>query len=807
MLPALILAASLAGTHTLVLYRGAELDGQPIRYWDVQDTVLDVTQPDRNFGGDYAMTSGTGKVILLRFGDLSRAIGRDQKVVSARIVLSYGSTDRPMFHSVGRVLTPWGEGPIITLAALRSAARSVDPTVKRQTPSAPRGAATWLQRRAGMATWQQAGAGGSADVAGIDGAKLNVLNDHELAIEGLGPTVDRMTEGWYQNQGFALTFDNACEFASSQAPEGRPRLEITVEPAPKADGPDLSVVRIERKPDRAAEGQEATFIAHVKNVGTAASQPFSARWSVQEREGSALDYGKGLEPGEETTFTTTATLPRTADHTLAPIGLRVYPKGPDAYASNDYAEAQVEAPTLDLFISHSLADRLKAGGWSPEDWAQDQVRLFDDTVLALSRFSFAPEGALERVNVGQVSVADQGAVSGGFYALLGTDRAEVKGPVALTPLIQACQAFFEKVLGEKPSAEPLTIELKQPGRPSVGPSPRYPGIAGWGDTQCDGPFASQLTMPYQAAFSPVYESVRPEATDLLNASLVELINESLAGGYRPSNLEELPRTVLLRAMDFNGQVLKDTEISLWQSANGVVADGPPTYTATTGAEGTLLLGAKPGSDGQTNPFGALKDLQTAFLVRATANGTSEWAWLPAWQLFDTASRGNKAAAVFDLHFNLPTAATDTVNLARNRIIADSAGRLPAQLAPLVDEDPQSEVTLDGKAGSWTEIDLGRDRPIAEVRLYFTSPEFWQRYDLVVYSTGQKAEDAFIWSREMDFKWSLENNSKDEGKGARSISYRGMAQRFRFLRIVNRQDGKPAKLSEIKAFAALPSTAP
>lgn len=785
MLTALALTAALSADQ-VVLYRGCELAGEPIRYWDVQDTVLDVSQPDMNFGGEYTISTGTGKVMLIRFGDLKRAVGHGRKISSARLVLNYSSSEKPVFHGISRVQSPWGEGPILTLAGLKAALPAA-PGMPVKGPITPRGSATWKQCRAGIASWQQPGA---ADSKPIDGAKCSVLNDHELAIEGLGATCQAMADRWYENDGFAITFDNAVEIDSCQAHDHRPKLEIATEAAAKPSGADLSVVRIEQH-----GGNQ--FIAHVANVGDSAAQGFVARWAVDERQGSSIEIGKALQPGEETTLDTTA-------NPQSKVALLIAPKGADANASNDSAEWIPGGSPVSFFIQPAMASKLRDAGVSPIDWAAEQVRLFDDTVLAQSKFSFAPEGARARLNLGPVTTAQEGSVAGEMAAVVGPDRADVQSPETQWPLASAFRAFLAREVGQPTAA--YTVKADLPGYKSLdgSGSARFPGLLGWGDTQCEGTIAPQLTLPYQAVWNPIFEGLKPEPTDLLSATMVQLINESAAGGFKPGMFEELPRTVLVRALDYNNQPLKDTELSFWL-AGVSKGDAMPAFTGTTGSEGTVLLATKPGSDGHSNPFGQIGDPRIAFMVKASGNGQTDWALLPAWELFDAYSRGNKAAAVFDLHFNLPSMPLDTVNLAKNRILTDSAGSTPAQLAALVDENLRTSAPLGGSSKDWIEVDLGRDRPIGEVRLAFDGP-FWQKYDLIVYSTGQKPEDASIWSREIDFHWSIANNAA-ETDGVRTIAYRGGAQRFRFLRICNRVDGQPVKLAEIKVFAAAPTSAP
>jgi hypothetical protein len=207
--------------------------------------------------------------------------------------------------------------------------------------------------------------------------------------------------------------------------------------------------------------------------------------------------------------------------------------------------------------------------------------------------------------------------------------------------------------------------------------------------------------------------------------------------------------------------------------------------------------------GDTGPFAKLDPAggNGALLLKATVNGVSEWTWLKAWQLVDYASRGNRSAAFVAIRLAVPTLPLETeTNLAADRIVTDSAGSVPAKLAALIDGANDSEATLNGKPGDWIEIDLGRDRTVGEVDLVAEPGSFWSKYDLVTYATGQRPEEAQIWTREIDAAWTFGNRRQMLGANRASVAYRGKPRRFRFLRIVNR-GAEPGRLAEIRVVPA------
>src|SRR5687767_12644337 len=101
------LAAPSSQAASLDLFRGAKLnDGG---YWAVSDTYLDSTESDKPKGGLFTLEGGKGRTILIKFGDLERAIPQFAKITKATLYLSPSSPDKPEFLSAAVVKAPWGE--------------------------------------------------------------------------------------------------------------------------------------------------------------------------------------------------------------------------------------------------------------------------------------------------------------------------------------------------------------------------------------------------------------------------------------------------------------------------------------------------------------------------------------------------------------------------------------------------------------------------------------------------------------------------------------------------------------------------
>ncbi len=757
------------------LYRGAP--GPQIRYWDVSDTSLDSRQPNVNFGGRSLLEGGPGKVILIRFGDLARMTEGRRRVVGAKLHLTQIVGNEPVLREVRRVKVPWGEGPRTTLTGLRPA----------EGDKAPDGSATWNDRRAGSDAigWQQRGAMGPEDGELVSGVKIVSTGNSQYAIEGLGMAVQAMLDRPYENEGFALIFESEVAFQSSEANRGVPRLELALAPAETPTGPDLAVTRIES----IAEGE---YRAQIQNVGDTPSQGFTATWIVRERKGARMDSGKPLQPGESMTLTIAAPIKRIGgDRRRQPLGILIQPLGRDARAENDGLTIDRDGVPLTIAVSKTSAEAL---GRPVEEWAQAQVRFLNDTVFAQSRFSFALEGVKERVRLQAVTLVEEGA-----QPPAGAAYAEAGAGLDLRLLKTICLGLGVPAL-EKMNGAAGSIPL--PEFALRASTDRFGGLLGGGETRWDGGLPSQIDLPNEPVFSAILESTPMPETDLLSMTAVAILNRRLDGLALQSEaaLSPLPITMLIRPTDLAGRSLGGTEFAFFAPEGGKYTLDQPLFTVLTSETGTAFLP----KDVLQRLVAEIKDRpeRGALLVRCVSRGQTEWAWLKLWRLMDAYARGNTAAAVIDLPFNVPTEPLEpSQNLAENKIVTDSGGGLPAQLIGLIDGKLGASVALSGEEGAWVEVDLGRDRPVAEVRLAMEPGAFWNRFDILFYATGQQPIEALKWARELDGAWTLANRAGPAEGSLRWLTYRGAAARVRFIRIVNREKREGASLAEIRVTPA------
>jgi len=785
MLAALALSLLHAQSGSITLVRG-ELGTSP-GYWDYQDTYLDSANADQSFGGSYTLSGGKGKTILIRFGDLNRMVGPGKKITGAVLLLTPYGGEAPALKSISRVEVPWGEGPRTIIARLYA------PQPGGTKLASPHLAATYKQRESGVENWQSPGALGTGDAQPIPGAAMQAVGN-QVAISGLEKVLQFLLDHPAQNQGFALSFTSNTDFSSGKSSTGRPSLSLTVADAAASPGADLSVVGIDQPDTLSKAGQSVTYHAHIKNVGTQPAKPFSAVWLVDGRATSPVSVPSALAPGDETqlTFQQKAE-PSPADHRSHTVGLRVLPNGDEVTSANDELEIYTDAVPVDVTIDTATAQKLAAapnwvGSSSWEDWVQQEIRLWNQTYAAGSHFSFAPDGALERIRLRSITV---GAGSG---AVVPADADPSKPSVAFIQNLSKAVGLFG---GSKMTIPPA--DVKVPGSEGRSEPDLYPGVMGYGDTRFEGSIPGQIPLDYEPIFDATLDQTYLEPTDLFAATDVFSLNAHLVG--RPANpADDLAigsHSSIFVVKDMAGRPLGNLSLAFFQSTGGQLSGITPTFELKTSDKGILVLPPKQGS----GPFGPL-DADAGngvFLVQAKTNGVVATGWIKAWQIAESFERGSITSS---LSINVPDVFVDTTeNLATDRLISSSDNQSNSQLASLIDDNDATTDALPSEANSWVEIDLGRDRNVAEIDLTLTSAPMWKKFDIMAYATGQRAEEAFAWVKEADSDWArLTRGEAATTPGIVRIPYRAPYQRFRYIRFVNRSGG-PGTLAGIRVLLA------
>ena len=381
------------------------------------------------------------------------------------------------------------------------------------------------------------------------------------------------------------------------------------------------------------------------------------------------------------------------------------------------------------------------------------VRLWNAAAEA-SRYSFSPEGVPTRLTY--VGGADTGGL-----------------PTADSPRLLAA---LSKLAGApNVAALNLDAETMPPivGTPRRGAADRFPGIAGGGDARGEAAIPVQLDLPGTPDEDAFLQRADPQPT----GGLSRYEAATLAYGGEPG----LPKLALLRVTTPGGRPLAGTTLKVYAGL-----DHAPKGEVKTGSNGVVVLTAE------------LLDAPLLAFV-ASSNGETEVGYLKGSRVRDAVARGNASAPVLDLRLNLPTlpVARDGV-LSTAKFVTDSLVSSPATLGTLVDENAGTTFTAVYPPGGWIEVDLGRDRTVAEVQLLATLMP--ARFEWRLRGTGEAATASGLWAREGDWVWTRANRP-DPVLGGTGIFYRGTAERGRYLRLVFPEGGE-VRIGEIRALAAL-----
>ncbi|NUN47465.1 MAG: hypothetical protein HUU15_01380 [Candidatus Brocadiae bacterium] len=158
------------------------------------------------------------------------------------------------------------------------------------------------------------------------------------------------------------------------------------------------------------DGQDAAFVAHVRNHGTAPAAPFAFRWAI---DGAPAGAGQGgaLKPGESAEFRLEWPWKR-GDHTVA---FEIDAGRPDFSRANDRLEDRTDALGFLIVVERSTWEEFSRvpnmrGTFAFEDWVQAHFEvanvLFMDSI-----YPACPEGCLDRWRVDRIVVVDAGGTA------------------------------------------------------------------------------------------------------------------------------------------------------------------------------------------------------------------------------------------------------------------------------------------------------------------------------------------------------------------------------------------------------------
>ncbi|MBL8087204.1 MAG: hypothetical protein JNM85_03930 [Chthonomonas sp.] len=255
------------------------------------------------------------------------------------------------------------------------------------------------------------------------------------------------------------------------------------------------------------------------------------------------------------------------------------------------------------------------------------------------------------------------------------------------------------------------------GTDHSGPTDVFPGLAG-GDSRDDTEVSPLMSIPYDFAQSNLIDGAYMPATELLSATDVAVLNSRLPW------TKLMPQSIAVKILAEGGAPLGNTKVEIF----GIGAEGKPDQVTVTTSSGLVSL--------DPAAFAAAGCLE----IRARTSDGLRSGVVKAWQAVDSVQRSGGTLAIL-------TVATRRVllpemlgeDLAADRLVLDSAGSRPAELASLVDGNPQT--ALDVSPGQWVEIDLSRDRTISAVELQIDDSSTATSVQISGRNTGMRASEA------------------------------------------------------------------
>ncbi len=605
-------------------------------------------------------------------------------------------------------------------------------------------AATWNSTGFGRRRWAAAGATDDSQPVQATGA----TQGDQYVVTGLGTAVQAMLDHPASSFGLGLAFKGNCAFLSGDFFENRPRLEIQLEDGPTA-GPDLAVLTVEPR--------GGGWVARLGNLGSAPAPAGTLEWSDGSNSGKA--ERPEVAPGAEVSVPLGAapqsnpTDPRSARLVVsASCPGDVQPVNNEASVWTDGTPVQV------------------TGGLKEQAAYQVAAGALNSWVFPMSRYVFAREGCLTRLRL--VTAGGDGAP---------TVKADTRGPVTdlVSALVGLPKGFWSK----------WPVEVN--------------GVGVLGDTRDDTRWLNLLPLPPIGYQEAVGNPVSLQQSGLVSSPEVYLLN-SLRGksaSDRLALMQEVPNVLLLRFQDLTGQPLANCAVDYVPTSKGELDEAGALHMKTD-ALGNLRVGGRGASKNSFGPVDA--DGGNAWVqIRTKRGATVVSLWMPVWQLWQEVARGNKSVGTLECRVNQSTGEIDTrQDLAANKIVTDSFNDLPAQLVALVDSNPTTSFDLDttSKPG-WIEIDLGRDRPVGEVRISFAKgSRIWNAFDIAGYGTAQTPSSAKAWFHE-----SMGAEHVDlignTGINGTTMVYRAPAVTSRYLRIIPRESSK-VSLTGIEVYPAI-----
>lgn len=584
--------------------------------------------------------------------------------------------------------------------------------------------ATWKNAVSGTsgAKWTTPGGSAPEDSQPIDGWQSEVKGDR-LVISGLAPSLNQVLRDPSRSFGWRIEFEGEAQLGSAESLEGGPELAVTPQEAKGVRQISLGALTF--------NPSSKTWMAAASNKGPSPLNGLKAVWSVGDRIISTQDLS--LAAGENKTLSS-AVSGRSSHEAPeeSQISLRIEgPGGSVGTVCHPWALSVSSSPMVEAAV-----DRLN--GWA----------------LPFSRFSYAEEGVAERFRVAGPNETPD----------IRLETGTIQSPA------EAAQRILIAAADWSGSSERSGWGITRDTRDERLGVPGVPLTAlGWGSrlaSDAQDP-SSGLLGRYEAGRLHQLVGVRGEARR----------------NWKPS----LPASLVLRCFDISGRALSDVDLEVKVISLGLDSLTDPKPKAvfkgkTMNTGGVFLNPAAFSPSRQALLTGPDEVLELVF-----SKGDSIQSLQLTWaDLVAEALRGSAAAASIEVRVPAVDSVVDeSSNIAEGKVVEDSLGRFPAQLAALLDGKAETSIEMPGAEGGWIEVDLGRERPVTQVELTFDGAP-WRAFTIAFYGTSQSPASAQSWVQERE-------SSLRESHG--KVTYRGSLTLMRYIRIMP-LSGEGVKLAEL-----------
>lgn len=333
-------------------------------------------------------------------------------------------------------------------------------------------------------------------------------------------------------------------------------------------------------------GETVTFVAYVKNKGTAATPPCAYRWSI-----NGVPVSSGLIGAVAARDTASVELywvwnvaDTGFDHTDQTVAFEIDPTNQvsETFETNNTLTDYIEAMSLDIYVDQAIYDAFDAtenftGTYGFEDWIQAQIAAMNDN-FARSTYPLAPDGCLERVRIDRIIIGpapgDTDLVADGRWQFSGDPAYAGYANRVDNGLVHELMHQIGVIdIYQMPVTPTHNAVVTPDGWPvNMGFAFGRPGIMAGGDIT---PHTSGMTQ-----YTPEYCSSHSVLG--LNSSV------GYRRGYYGEYLFDIPAENRIIVHDSAGQPAPGVTVRVYQGGFGAM-DGTAVSEGVTDAQGMLVL--------------------------------------------------------------------------------------------------------------------------------------------------------------------------------------------------------------------------